>query len=102
MLAYALFIGVRQILLWGADYSHEKSKRREEDRANAEYWIGICRVLGMRILIPDTSTLCNADKGTYFYGYRDKPQLDQTQTRERRVALIEQTLERLKSLFATQ
>jgi hypothetical protein len=56
----------------------------------------------MRILIPDTSTLCNADKGTYFYGYRDTPTLDQTQTRERRVALIAQTLEGLQTLFAAQ
>lgn len=73
LLAYAYAIGVERIVLFGADYSHEKSKRREEDRANAEYWVGYCRAKGMDIYLPSTTTLCNANRGAWFYGYRDQP-----------------------------
>ena len=73
LLAYACAIGVEKIVLFGADYSHEKSKRREEDRANAEYWVGFCRAKGMDIYLPSTTTLCNANRGAWFYGYRDQP-----------------------------
>lgn len=76
LLAYAYAIGVQQLILWGADYTHERSKRREEDRANAEYWIGFCRAKGMDIWLPDTTTLCNTSRGTWFYGYADQPVID--------------------------
>ena len=75
LLAYALCIGVRELVIWGADYSHEASKRREEDRANAEYWIGFCRAKGMLVWLPNTTTLCNTSRGAYFYGYRDLPEI---------------------------
>lgn len=75
LLAYALAIGVRRLVIWGADYSHERSKRREDDRANAEYWVGFCRARGMEIWLPETTTLCNTNRGAWFYGYRDQPRL---------------------------
>lgn len=75
VLAYASWIGVRELTIWGADYNHELCKRREDDRPNAEYWIAICRERGMTIAIPNTSTLCNSNQGLRFYGYRDQPPL---------------------------
>ena len=75
LLAYALYIGVKRIILWGADYSHERSKRREEDRANAEYWVGFLRARGVDVYLPDTTTLCNMSRGLWFYGYREQPTL---------------------------
>lgn len=69
VLAYAWAIGVRRLYLWGADYSHESSKRREADRPNAEYWVGWCRALGMEVWMPDTTTLCNSSQGFWVYGY---------------------------------
>lgn len=73
MVCYALAIGVKRLELWGCDYSYEKHKTREDDRANAEYWIGFARSKGMKVLIPVTSSLTSADKGLYFYGYDDQP-----------------------------
>jgi len=73
MLAYALAIGVKEIHIWGCDYSYEKEKTREDDRANAEYWIGFARARGVKVLIPASSSLTSADKGLWFYGYRDQP-----------------------------
>lgn len=75
LLAYALTIGVKRLIVWGADYSHERTKRREEDRANAEYWVGFCRARGMEIWLPDSTSLCNQSRGLWFYGYRDQPAL---------------------------
>jgi len=73
ILAYALYIGVKRFVLFGADYSHERIKRREDDRANAEYWVGYCRAKGMQVVVPATTTLLNTDRGLWFYGYRDQP-----------------------------
>lgn len=73
VLAYALFLGVKEVHLWGADYSHERLKDRETDRANAEYWVGFCRARGMRIIVPETTTLLNAHKHGWFYGYLHQP-----------------------------
>jgi hypothetical protein len=73
VLAYALWIGVERLVLWGADYSHEALKHREDDRANAEYWVGYCRARGMKIQVPADTTLLNTDRGFWFYGYRDQP-----------------------------
>jgi hypothetical protein len=69
IIAYALWIGVRELTLWGCDYTHDRSNGREDDRANAEYWVALARAAGMVVLIPQTSTLCNASRGAYHYGY---------------------------------
>lgn len=78
MLAYALAIGVERLVIFGADYSHERSKRREDDRANAEYWIGICRHAGMDVWLPDSTTLCSTNRQPWFYGYppHDQPEIE--------------------------
>jgi hypothetical protein len=73
ILAYAVWIGVREITLWGCDYTHERSTGREDDRANAEYWVALARAHGVAVAIPETSTLCNASRGPHWYGYRDPP-----------------------------
>ena len=73
ILAYALMIGVERLVLWGADYSHEAIKRREDDRANAEYWVGYCRAKGMKVQVPQDTTLLNTDRQPWFYGYREQP-----------------------------
>jgi hypothetical protein len=69
IVAYAIWCGVRELTLWGCDYTHERSNGREDDRANAEYWVALARAAGMAVLIPETSTLCNAARGAYHYGY---------------------------------
>lgn len=72
MLAYAWWIGVKRVRLFGADYTFPGSPAREDDRANAEYWVGLVRGLGMEVSVPDTTTLLDtrARKGLYGYGAR--------------------------------
>jgi len=72
IIAYAVWIGVKELTLWGCDYTHERSGGHEDNRANAEYWVAIARERGLKILYPETSTLCNAGKNRYWYGYRDR------------------------------
>jgi len=73
ILAYALHIGVRELRLFGADYTFPGMTAREDDRANAEYWVGFCRAKGMQITVPNTTTLLSARRGPYFYGYLRQP-----------------------------
>jgi hypothetical protein len=73
MIAYALALGVELLTLWGVDYSWDGNPAREDDKANAEYWVGFARARGVVVNIPTTSTLCQANKGWHLYGYREIP-----------------------------
>lgn len=58
ILLYAWAIGVEEVHLWGADYNHPQlGSFREPERANAEYWIGWVRGAGMRVVLPESTTL---------------------------------------------
>ena len=75
VLAYALFIGVQELTLWGCDYQSEQGVSLEDDRANLEYWCGVCRYAGMRIGVPVDSTLLNQRKtggALHVYGLRNQ------------------------------
>jgi len=75
ILAYALFIGVKEIRLFGADYTIRASDHMEENRPNCEYWIGFLRACGVRIRLPASTTLLNTDQNRRVYGYARDPQL---------------------------
>lgn len=74
MLAYAGCIGsIQQICLFGCDYTFPGSAAREDDRANAEYWIAACQFgLGMGFTYPHRTTILNRDKGRQFYGFNGR------------------------------
>lgn len=70
ILAYALFIGVKTLYLFGADYSHPVSGTRlEADQPNAEFWVGFCRGRGMQIVVSSSSTLLRSNEKFELYGY---------------------------------
>lgn len=73
VLAYALFIGVKEIVLFGVDYDYPGQRVTEEGRANTEYWVGFCRARGMRVGVPSASTLLAANAGAWWYGYAEQP-----------------------------
>lgn len=75
IIAYALFIGVKRLILFGCDYTHPNAPNiREADRANCEYWVGFARARGMRVGVPQDSTLLNTrdHDGLWWYGYREQ------------------------------
>ena len=73
ILAYALFIGVKRLHIFGADYTFPGGVAREAGRANCEYWVGFLRARGMTVIVPSTTTLLDTREGAYFYGYLHQP-----------------------------
>lgn len=77
MLAYALFLGVRHVSVFGADYWHPAiGAAREADLANAEWWLGFLRGRGVGISIAPNSTLMGMRTAQRpLYGYRFDPRI---------------------------
>ena len=73
MLAYALYCGVKGVQVFGCDYTYPGTDAREDDRANAEYWVGLLRGFGVEVKVPTTTTLLNSRKQPYLYGYGARP-----------------------------
>ena len=73
MLAYALFIGVKRVQLFGADYTFPGMAAREDDRANTEYWVGLLRAFGVEVFVTHDTTLLSMNKQPWLYGYGARP-----------------------------
>lgn len=58
--AYALFLGVKRIGLYGIDYTYPDVHAAEKGRACVEFWLGIATARGINIQIGQTSTLMDA------------------------------------------
>lgn len=69
ILVYAWWLGVRSIYLFGADYTHPMSNRREADQPCAEYWCGFLEACGVSLFLPHDTTLKSARDGLSIYGY---------------------------------
>ena len=69
ILAYALMIRVKYVQLFGVDYHFPGQTAREDDRANCEYWVGALRFSGVRVVVPNTTTLLSTRRGPFLYGY---------------------------------
>lgn len=64
MIAFAMMEGFTTIDIYGVDMSQDTEYRHQ--RANVEYFLGICRGRGIEVNIPQTSDLLAA---THQYGY---------------------------------
>lgn len=73
MVAYALYIGVKELIIFGADYTYPGTDAREAGRGCMEFWLGFAAAKGMTIQIAPSSTLMDAREGTRFYGYISQP-----------------------------
>jgi SAM-dependent methyltransferase len=69
--AYAIHIGVKEIQLFGCDYTYPDAHSAEAGRGCVEFWLGIARSRGIRVSIPKTSTLLDAyvEPARRLYGY---------------------------------
>jgi hypothetical protein len=76
MLAYAGFIGVTELHLFGADYTYGNQSLREDGRANAEYWIGMLRASGVRVRLSSDTTLLSQHRQPWFYGFARQPVIE--------------------------
>jgi hypothetical protein len=70
-IAYAINIGVKQISLFGLDYTMPNAHHAEQGRACCEFWLGIAAARGIEITVPEQSSLldaCASDRDR-LYGY---------------------------------
>lgn len=75
IIAYAYMIGVKEMSIYGADYTFPGMKAREDGRACVEYWCGWAEAKGMVIRLPSATTLMDANRGLRFYGYLRQPKI---------------------------
>lgn len=73
MIAYALYIGVRRLYLYGVDYSYPGQEANEKGRANCSYWVGFTRGQAMQVHINRDSTLMDTRDPLFIYGYARPP-----------------------------
>jgi hypothetical protein len=69
--AYAIYIGVKKISLYGCDYSYQDFHRAESGRGCVEFLLGMAAARGIKIEVPSDTTLLDANVPEEFkpYGY---------------------------------
>lgn len=72
MVAQALYEGVTHLGCWGIHY--DKGRDYQDQRANAEHWLGIARGAGVQIVIPQESPLCHEPRELYGYESHSTPE----------------------------
>lgn len=75
-LAYALWRGYRNIVIYGCDYMYDhKPGVYERGRGCLEFWIAVGSERGAQIGVAKSSTLMDSNN-LRFYGYREQPMFD--------------------------
>lgn len=70
MVATAIFFGFSEIHLYGVDLLQDEEYAYQ--RPGCEYWLGIARGMGIKVVVPKSSALL---KASYVYGYTE-PQVE--------------------------
>lgn len=58
--AYAMYIGVKKISIFGCDYTYPGAHDAEKGRACLEFWLGMAANRGIKLSVPKKSTLLDA------------------------------------------
>lgn len=79
IIAYAIWVGVKKLGLWGIDYSlpDKPDVTRERGRTCAEFWLGVAAGQGVRLQMPPNTTIMDRVlfPGARPYGYLKPPNL---------------------------
>ena len=69
--AYAIWLGVEKLSLFGMDFTYEHSHHAEKGRACVEFWLGIAAARGIKLWMPRESSLMDActSQTDRLYGY---------------------------------
>lgn len=70
-MAYAIHIGAKEVTLFGCDFSYPNAHDAEKGRACLEFWIGFAKARGIKIGVPENTSLLDMIEGwdAHFYGY---------------------------------
>lgn len=66
---YAIHIGVKSILIFGADFTYPNSHRAEQGRGCVEFWLGVAMMRGVEVVVSERSSLMDTVIGRPLYGY---------------------------------
>jgi SAM-dependent methyltransferase len=71
--AYAIFLGVKKISLFGCDFTYPDAHDAEKGRACVEFWLGVASERGIKVAVPKTTSLLDAlhSQDERFYGFSD-------------------------------
>ena len=77
-LAYAMYLEIPRVHIYGCDYTYPDKLMQEEGRGCFEMLMGMAFVRGIDLLLgPNTSLLDTCIPiGERFYGYKDHPEID--------------------------
>jgi SAM-dependent methyltransferase len=69
--AFAIHIGVAELSLFGMDYTYANVHDAEKGRACVEFWIGQAHARGIRVHLPKSTSLLDANvpRSARLYGY---------------------------------
>lgn len=69
--AYAVWLGVKRISIFGMDFTYANSHQAEQGRACVEYWLGIAASRGIAVTVAKKSSLLDACEtfAQKFYGF---------------------------------
>ena len=69
--AYAIYLGVKKMTLFGFDFTYANSHQAEKGRACVEFWLGMAAARGIKLSIPQRSSLMDGcePKEQRLYGY---------------------------------
>jgi len=69
--AFAVYLGVKKISLYGCDFTYPNAHDAEKGRACVEFWLGVASARGIQLSIPVTTSLMDGcvEADRRFYGY---------------------------------
>lgn len=69
--AYAIHIGVKEISMYGCDFSYPNSHQAEMGRACVEFWLGVAYARGIKLGFAEKTSLLDMiyPEEHHFYGY---------------------------------
>lgn len=69
--AYAIHVGVKELSLFGIDFTYPNAHDAEKGRGCVEFWLGIASARGIKIRLPQTTSLMDAilPRMDRLYGY---------------------------------
>jgi hypothetical protein len=70
-IAYAMYVGVKEMFLFGADFTYADNHAAESGRGCCEFLLGMCVARGIKVAIPQGSTMLDAHipEERKLYGY---------------------------------
>lgn len=83
--AYAIWLGVEKLSLFGCDFTYADAHDAEKGRACVEFWLGVASQRGIKISVPKTTSLLDAcnSQDERFYGFSDTRKMRITREGER-------------------